>query len=246
MDDAAREHGHARLGEALLQLADERNHGAAHPGRLAPAAGRTGDARRGADRGRSRATARACASCSPICTARARARGRAQGVQPRAPAAPAAPAAARGARASRLLRRSQVGRALRRRSARHARGRERPAHGAPPAPLLRPLASGSRSASATGFVRFSLTPRAERKYGFGEVLIQLFGAVTCLTAVAVLVARRGARARRHRDAAPVRGAAGATHAGRHLRVLSTSLRQIALEDQPRAFETSSACSSALR
>ena len=86
------------------------------------------------------------------------------------------------------------------------------------------------------FVRFALAPRRERGYAFREVLIQLFGAVTCLTATAVLGL----------DAVRARAVADTLEPFAHLPERLTpvgiyqfcqSLRQIALEDQPHAFDT---------
>jgi hypothetical protein len=84
-----------------------------------------------------------------------------------------------------------------------------------------------------GFLRFALAPRAERRYGFGEALIQLFGAVTCLTATAVLCLD-AARARvvtevlRPFNVLPER----LTPVG--ILEFCDGLRQIALENQPQA------------
>ncbi len=86
------------------------------------------------------------------------------------------------------------------------------------------------------WLRFALAPRRDRGYGFGEILIQLFGAVTCLTAVAVLGL----------DAERARFVAGTLAPFAVLPERTTpvgiyqfcqSLRQIALENQAEAFET---------
>jgi hypothetical protein len=83
---------------------------------------------------------------------------------------------------------------------------------------------------------FAFAPRRERSYAFREVLIQLFGAVTCLTAVAVL-GLDAVRARAVSDTLePFAGLPERlTPVG--IYQFCDSLRQIALEDQPRAFDT---------
>ena len=85
-------------------------------------------------------------------------------------------------------------------------------------------------------LRFVFTPRRERRYSFREVMIQLFGAVTCLTAVAVL-GLDAVRARAVADT--LEPFAGLPERLTPVGVYQfcQSLRQIALEDQPRAFET---------
>lgn len=86
------------------------------------------------------------------------------------------------------------------------------------------------------YLRFRFAPRRERGYPFGEALIQLFGAVTCLTAIAVL-ALDAKRARAVADTLePFAGLPERlTPVG--IYQFCQSLRQIALEDQARAFQT---------
>ncbi|HMI91458.1 MAG TPA: AAA family ATPase, partial [Polyangiales bacterium] len=89
---------------------------------------------------------------------------------------------------------------------------------------------------AHAFLRFSFAPRRERSYGFREVLIQLFGAVTCLTAVAVLCLD-AVRARKVADTLEPFASLPDRLTPVGIYQFCQSLRQIALEDQPRAFAT---------
>jgi hypothetical protein len=86
-----------------------------------------------------------------------------------------------------------------------------------------------------GFLRFATTPRKERGYGFGEVLIQLFVTATCLTAAATVCldeqrARIVTEVLRPFDVLPDR----LTPVG--ILEFCDGLRQIALENQASAAE----------
>ena len=114
-------------------------------------------------------------------------RGGAAGLQAAPPLGLRALAAARGARPRRLLRGPRLGRALRRRSARRARGTLRPAVGA--RTLRRFL--GRWLGLVVGIVLGVPALPAQRRGASGRTrsarcLVQLFGAVTTLTGTAAL------------------------------------------------------------
>jgi hypothetical protein len=87
-----------------------------------------------------------------------------------------------------------------------------------------------------GFLRFMCAPRRERRYKYREILIQLFAAVTSLTGVATL-ALDAVRARAVADTLAPFASLPERLTPVGVYQFCQSLRQIALEDQPRAFET---------
>jgi hypothetical protein len=86
-----------------------------------------------------------------------------------------------------------------------------------------------------GALKFTLTPRRERRYNFGEVLMQLFGVVTCLTGVAALCLD-AARARTVADVLEPFAVLPERMTPVGIYQFCQSLRQIALENQAQATE----------
>jgi hypothetical protein len=185
MDAAAREHGHRRLGEALLQLADARNHA------LHIQAGwhllRGGQETLGAD-----LIAAVASDSVAVRLVFTDLHGAGESLE----AALAVYSRERRPRLQRLPLLSALAQAS---YYEDRRWGER--YGDEALDMLEDV-SGLRTARhlsryfgrflglvfgiGVGFLRFVAAPRRERTHGFGEVLIQLFGAVTCLTAVAAL------------------------------------------------------------